>query len=240
MAKLSIKILGGWLILSSLIITVLNSNNSTAFARLMMAWGLILTWVVGCGLIMYKGRDRFKKIFESLPGKWTTKFFLFCLTLALLEEALATILTNSAPIFGASVTEAYITGSTNFLQVITHHSVIIFLPFFAAWVWLLKRYNFSPNQVFWTFGLTGLFIEAVSFGGIAEFGLWIFVYGLMVYLPTYCIPKERGAKPVKFYHFPLVILVSAFYFVLLYAFAVIWKTIGLPRIPNFGPDLVKK
>jgi len=238
MQKLFVKILAIWLVVSSFLITLLNFSNNIARARLLMAWGLIIFWIILGGYIMYKKRDTFKSIFEKLPGKWTTKFFLFCVTLALIEEAIATLLTNMAPVFGSSVSNAYITASANFLQVVTHHSVIIFLPFFMAWVWLLKRYDFSANQAFWFFGITGTIAEAISFGNFAEFGLWIFVYGLMVYLPTYCIPTDRGAKPVRFWHYPLVIIAPIFFFLCLFVVASIWKIIGLPTLPNFGPDLI--
>ncbi|OHB15372.1 MAG: hypothetical protein A2431_03740 [Candidatus Zambryskibacteria bacterium RIFOXYC1_FULL_39_10] len=240
MQRFFIKILAGWLILSSFVITLLNFNNEIGRARLFMAWGLILIWVVLGGYIMYKYKDTFKSIFEKIPGKWTIKFFLFCVVLALIEEAVATLLTNMAPVFGAQIGEAYITASTNFLQVVLHHSVIIFLPFFIAWVWLLKRYDFSANQAFWFFGITGTLAEAVSFGNIAEFGLWIFVYGLMIYLPTYCIPKDRGAKPVRIWHYPLVIVAPIFFLLCLFVLASLWKGIGLPTIPNFGTDLINR
>jgi hypothetical protein len=26
--------------------------------------------------------------------------------------------------------------------------------------------------------------------------MWAFVYGLMVWLPVYCLPQDRGARPV--------------------------------------------
>lgn len=240
MQKTFIKILGTWLLLSSLLITLLNLGDTIARARLLMAWGLILIWVILGGYIMYRFRDTFKTIFEKIPGKWTTKFLLFSISLALIEEGITTLLTNMAPVFGAQIGEAYITASTNFFQVVLHHSVIIFLPFFVAWVWLLKRYDFSANQVFWFFGITGTLAEAVSFGNFGEFGLWIFVYGLMIYLPAYCIPKDRGAKPVRIWHYPLVIIVPIFFLLCLFLLASLWKGIGLPSLPNFGPDLINK
>lgn len=206
----------------------------------MMAWGLIIIWIFVFGYVMYKYRDFFKSIFEKIPGKWSTKFLFFVILLALIEEAITTALTNMAPLFGSTSDQAFITGSTNFFQVIFHHSVIVFLPFFVGWTWLLKRYNFSANQTFWLFGITGAFVEAMSFGGIGEFGLWIFVYGLMIYLPTYCIPQERGANNVRVWHYPLVIIVPVFFFLIMFFIVFLWKSIGLPAIPNFGPDLISK
>lgn len=240
MHKFFIKLLFAWLLISTSLITVLNFSNKIGFARLMMGWGLIIIWVLIGGSIMYKFRDTFKAIFEKIPGKWTTKFLIFFIGLALIEEAIATSLTNMAPLFGATPQTAFITASTNFFQVIFHHSIVIFLPLFLAWTWLLKKYDFSANQAFWFFGIIGTIMEAISFGNIAEFGLWIFVYGLMIYLPAYCIPKDRGAKPVRFWHYPLVIIVPVFFFLCIFVLASIWKIIGLPSIPNFGIDLISK
>jgi hypothetical protein len=36
-----------------------------------------------------------------------------------------------------------------------------------------------------------------------EFGLWIFVYGLMVYLPSYCVPSDRKTRAPRWWHYPL-------------------------------------
>ncbi len=40
-----------------------------------------------------------------------------------------------------------------------------------------------------------------------EFGLWIFVYGLMVFLPAYCVPSERPNRPLRWWHYPLAVFV---------------------------------
>jgi hypothetical protein len=239
MQKFFIRAMAVWLLISTLIITVLNFSHKANFAKIMMGWGLIILWVVIGGSLMYRYRDRFKLIFEKLPTRWTLKFFIFCVLLALLEEAIATFLTNLAPVFGVPFGEAYITVSSNFFQVVLHHSVIIFIPLFAAWTWLLKKYDFSANQAFWLFGFTGALAEAISFGTLAEFGLWIFVYGLMIYLPAYCVPAARYAKPVRIYHYPIVFLASIFSLVLLFVVAFFWNIAGLPSLPNFGPDFIE-
>ena len=43
-------------------------------------------------------------------------------------------------------------------------------------------------------------------GAITGFAMWIFIYGLMGYLPIYCIPTERGARKPHWYKHLLVIL----------------------------------
>jgi hypothetical protein len=125
--------------------------------------------------------------------------------MAMLEEAVTTTMTNLAPLFGAEIGEAYITASTNYFDVILHHSVIVFVPWFIAWAWILKRYEFSPFWVFLLFGLNGLLAETLTFGAqnLNRFSMWIFVYGLMIYLPAYTIPADRGARPPKVRHVAL-------------------------------------
>jgi hypothetical protein len=100
--------------------------------------------------------------------------------------------------------------------VVLRHSVIVFIPWFIAWALLLKRYAFSPFWVFLLTGLNGLLAESLTFGAqhLSEFALWIFVYGLMVYLPAWSLPpaEARGAKPPRLWHalwaFVLPFLVS--------------------------------
>lgn len=136
------------------------------------------------------------------------KFILFGILLALLEEFVTTAMTNLAPFFGVQVGEAYITASANYFDVVLHHSVIVFTPWFIAWAWILKRYAFSPFWVFLLFGLDGLVAEWLTFGWqhLNEFALWIFVYGLMVYLPAYTVPAERGATRPNIWHGALAIV----------------------------------
>jgi hypothetical protein len=126
----------------------------------------------------------------------------------MLEEVITTTMTNLASLFSVQVGEAYITASTNYFDVILHHSVIVFVPWFIAWAWILKRYDFSPFWVFLLTGLNGLFAESLTFGwqNLSQFALWISVYGLMVYLPAYTIPADRGAQPPKFRHFILAFI----------------------------------
>jgi hypothetical protein len=84
--------------------------------------------------------------------------------------------------------------------------VVVFVPMFVVWSWLLGRYDFKPNQVFLLFGLTGALAEASSFGRITEAGFWIFIYGLMLYLPAYSLPAERGARRPRIRPFLLAVL----------------------------------
>ena len=186
---------------------------------------------------MYRGRDLVKKAVLAVPLPWWLKFVLFSLALAMLEEVITTSLTNLAPLFGARLGEAYITASANYLDVIGLHSVVVFVPMFVAWAVILWRYDFSPFAVFVLFGLTGTLAE-MSFGGAqhaSEFAFWIFVYGLMVYLPCYCVPTERKARAPRWWQYPLAVVVP-FLFIPLVPLPLIagWLYPHHPRI-HFPP-----
>lgn len=174
-----------------------------------MAWGLILLWIGLCGFLMHLSRDAIRALTLKVPIKWQLKFILFAIGLALVEEAIATTMTNLAPLFGVKVGEAYITASTNFLDVVALHSVVMFAPMFVGWALILTRYPFAPFSVFLLFGLTGTLAEATfGFQHLLEFGMWIFIYGLMVYLPAYCcVPAERKTKPLRWWHYPMAVVV---------------------------------
>lgn len=167
-----------------------------------MAGGLGYLWIVTCGSLMWRYRNSVRERVQSYPLDWRLKFVLFATLLALIEEAITTSMTNLAPQFGARLGEVYITASGNYLDVVLFHSVIVLIPEFIAWAWLLSRYDFSPASVFVLYGLTGTIGETLAFGpqNVAMIGFWVFVYGLMVYLPAYSIPGDRSATKPRLQH----------------------------------------
>jgi hypothetical protein len=184
------------------LVYIFTRDDGIAHAIVGMGSGLILLWVIFCGLGMYIFRDRIRSYVQGVAAHWQVKFIAFGILMTLLEEAITTTMTNLAPFFGVKIGEVYITASTNYLDVVLLHSVIVFVPWFIVWAWTLKRYAFSPFWVFLLFGLNGLFAESLTFGWehLSEFAMWIFVYGLMIYLSAYTIPTERDAKPPKIWH----------------------------------------
>ena len=202
-------LLAVWLALSTgavLTFGLLAAHPNTR-AVLLMALGLVLLWIVLGGLLMRRLRDPLRLFVQALRLNWQLKFVLFATGLALLEEVVTTLMTNLAPLFGVPLGAAYITASANYFDVVCLHSVVGFIPMFVCWAFLLKRYDFSPNAVFLLFGLTGVVVEGIYSNGqgFVEFGLWIFVYGLMVYLPAYTLPAERGAQKPRWWHYPLAV-----------------------------------
>ncbi len=202
--------LAGWLALSTTFVTavVLIGGGPNTRAVILMGLGLVVLWIGLGGSLMYRGRDRVRSVVTRLRLDWRISFVLVATILALVEEAVTTGMTNLAPLFGVPIGAAYITASANYLDVVALHSVVVFVPMFAAWAVLLRRVQFPPAVVFLLFGLTGTLAEA-GLGGaqaFAEIAMWVFVYGLMVYLPAYCIPTDRGAQPPRWWHYPLAVV----------------------------------
>jgi hypothetical protein len=65
-----------------------------------------------------------------------------------------------APLLGTTPEEADITASSNYFVVACFHSVVVFVPVFVAWAWMLSRWDFSPLKVLLLFGITGSIAEA--------------------------------------------------------------------------------
>jgi hypothetical protein len=215
--------LAGWLALSSAAVAAFTWSNRVAHAVIGMGIGLIVLWVFAGGTLMFALREPLRRLVQRLPLPWQVTFVAFATLLAMLEEAITTGMTNLAPLFGVRPGEAYITASANYFDVILRHSVVVFVPMFVAWAIMLRWWTFSPFWVFLLFGLTGLLAEAGTFGpqNLAQFAMWIFVYGLMVFLPAYCIPPERGARPARWWHAAVAV-------VLPFAFAIpVALTLGL-------------
>lgn len=201
-----LRLLGASLVLfvAFLYLVAVHEDTPYSSAIVRMAVGLILVWVVLGGSVMYLMRDWVRGCVATVRLPWQVTFVLFCTLLALLEEAITTTLTNMAPLFGVPLGTAFITASTNYFEVVFFSSVIVFIPLFIGWALLLTRYAFHPVSVMLLFGLMGVVCEMSIVGPmVALLGApqWILVYGLMIYLPAYCIPENRGAKPVRVWHY---------------------------------------
>lgn len=181
------------------------SINQRAAIGMMLV--VLVVWAVIGGTLTLIYKDRVRAFVLRLPGSWKLKFFIFATVMCLLEEVCTTTMTNLAPLFGVKIGEAYITASTNYLDVVLGHSVIVLFPHFLVWAWFLSKYRFSPAMVFLLYGITGGLAEMSMGGpGSAVAGFWIFIYGLMVYLPAYCIPYPRDVKSPKWWVYPMVLI----------------------------------
>ena len=208
--RLLLILIAAWGILSTTAVAAFvfsHEANPDNRAILKMGIALILLWCVLGGTIMYLLRDRFVGWARRIPLSWRTRFVLLCIAFALLEEAVTTSLTNLAPLLGGVSDAARITASKNYLEVVLRHSVIAFVPLFVCWAWLLSRSNFRPAEVLLLFGLNGTVAETITFGpqNLIQVGMWVWVYGLMAYLPACTVPQDRGARPARWWHWLLAV-----------------------------------
>jgi hypothetical protein len=176
-------------------------------AAILMRLGLISLWVVAGGLVMYFLRNRIRDVFQRLKLDPRIVFVLLATLLAIVEELIATVMTNLAPVFGVQLGAAYLTASSDYLDVICFHSVVVFIPMFIGWAILLKYRAFSPCAVFLLFGLSGTIAEMLYGGSQAllDVGLWVFVYGLMVYWPAYCFSSHEAPRAPAWWEYGLAI-----------------------------------
>ena len=94
-------------------------------------------------------------------------------------------------------------------------NLLIFSGFYLMWYFLLKKYSYSYQEVFFVAGSWGLFAESIIFYSplIAFFQapLTIFVYGLMIMLPMLSIDLDsdiEGKKELRrIIKYPLSLLI---------------------------------
>ena len=224
-------LIAGWGVLSTTaigIFIITNEKNPDNRAIIKMGIALILIWCVLGGAIMVLLRDRFVAWANRIPVGWRTRFVLLCIAFAMIEEAVTTSLTNLAPLFGGITNAARITASKNYFEVIFLNSVIAFVPLFLCWGWLLSRYDFHPAEVLLLFGLNGTLAETLSFGpqNLIQVGMWVWVYGLMAYLPACTVPEDRGVSPVKWWHWLMAVFLPLV-FVIPLVLWLAWRAIKL-------------
>ncbi len=208
-------------------------HGTFAGGIMLMAGTLVLVWNVVGGAVMYLGRHAVRDLVQRSRMREEAKFVLMATTLAMLEEAVTTSLTNLGPLFGSK--DAFITASRNYLEVVVWHSVVVIVPMFVVWARLLSRYRFSPAAVFILFGINGVLAELLIGGpAVLMASFWIFVYGLMVFLPAFSFRSRAAATVPHWYHYPIAIvaclLASA-------ALALVVNPLS-PRLPPFGKTLV--
>ncbi len=187
-------------------------------AMIAMALTMIVVWIVIGGWVQRKILAQYYEWFTKVREHPVRFFALFATALACLEELVTVTLTNLAPLYGVPFGTAYITASGNYFDVIFLHSVIAFVPMFVVLGFILKKYAISPFGALILWGIVGTLAE-VMFGGpqaLLNAGSWIFVYGLMVYLPAHVFVNMERKKPL-FLLYPIFILM-----IIISSLATIW------------------
>ena len=211
-------------------------------ALLGMMDALYVLWIIGGGLTQRLAGVAVRRWAERTAANWRLRFYFLCVLMAMLEEAITTLITNLAPLLGVQVGEVYITASSNYWDVIMGHSLVVILPAFLAWVWILSRYKFDPVQVLLLFGLTGTAMETV-YGGVQQLlqaGMWIFVYGLMVYLPACAVPSNRVARIPRFQHCILAVILPFVLMPLCLPLILLSRTIRPSSATEFTPIVLSR
>lgn len=201
-------------------------------AIMLMAATLALIWNVIGGGTMYLARNLVREFINKSPLQPGATFILFATALALLEEVVTTSITNGAAAFGNS--RAFITASRNYFEVVLWHSVIVIVPMFAVWAWFLSRYRFTTSCVVLLFGVNGVLAELLIGGpALLMAPFWVFVYGLMIFLPAYTFKVRTERLSPSWYHYPLVVLACI---VASACVALMVKFLSL-HLPHFGETL---
>jgi hypothetical protein len=190
-------------LVSLLNVAIVPSGKAKDRAIILMADGMILLWIIVVGSLTPMLRRWLVPRIAAIPIDWRVRFVLFCTAMALIEEMITTTMTNLAPFLGSTPEEAHITASTNYFHVVLCHSVVLFFFMFVVWAWMLSRWDFTPLKVLLLFGITGSLAEATINPTSLIGGFWVFVYGLMVYLPACTVPRDRGARPLRWWHYPM-------------------------------------
>jgi hypothetical protein len=220
------------LLVSFLNLVILHSDKVRDRAIFVMADGMILLWIIVGGSLTPMLRKRLVPWLAAIPMGWRLRFVVLCTIMALIEEAITTSMTNCAPLLGTTPEEAHITASTNYFTVVCFHSVVVFVPMFIAWAWMLSRWDFSPLKVLLLFGITGSIAEASINPTSLIGGFWVFVYGLMVYLPACTVPGDRGARPPRWWHYPLAVVLPFPFVVLAAPVVLLRQWLGIEFLPG--------
>jgi hypothetical protein len=213
-------------------VVILGSGSAKDRAIILMADGLMVFWIILGGSLTPMLRRGLVPKLAAIPIGWRVRFVLLSTVMALIEEAITTTMTNLAPMFGTTPEEAHITASTNYFTVVCFHSVVVFVPMFIAWALMLSRWDFSPLKVLLLFGLTGSLAEASINPTSLIGGFWVFVYGLMVYLPACTVPKDRPTKQPRWWNYPLAVILPFPFVVLAAPVVLLRQWLGIQFLPG--------
>jgi hypothetical protein len=189
------------------IIAFHHAGRTPARAILGMGIGLYLFWILLFGMLTRILREPAHRAIQRWRLAWPLKFILFATALACLEEVVTVSMTSTAPLYGFTTAQAHVTASANYWDVVLTSSVVLFVPMFCIWAAILARYQVSPGAVFLLWGFTGTLMETIAGSPqhLLEIGMWVFVYGLMIYLPAFTIPSGRAVRKPAWWHYPLFV-----------------------------------
>jgi hypothetical protein len=123
-------------------VILIGSENTDERAVILEGGSLIFLWCIAGGLSFKCFKHPLITNMQRIAIPWGLRFVVFCILFAMLEEAVTTSLSNLAVHFLGASMKGIITASLNYWEVIGLHSVVVFVPMFIVWVFLLRRLDF--------------------------------------------------------------------------------------------------
>lgn len=211
--KLALRVFVIFWIAAPLVVVVTLSFVSKSIAavdkaQIWMMASALLCWCT-FSLILFAVCARFGLFSQPVPKQPVLRCTLFvglATVLALIEEVCTQFMTEHAQLFGVRLGDAYITPSLDYWDTVMHHSVIVFVPMFAMCALLTEKWWFSPREIFYLIGLTGLTAEMTMNPASLFMGFWLLIYGFMVLIPSMWLYRGTGELAKRrWWHYPLTI-----------------------------------
>jgi hypothetical protein len=212
-----------------------NENNMNLFRKIMLVWLIIgfLFWtiymitvkdvekliyyrfiylytiVLIIGPIIWFKRSKIKeRLLNYNKFNNLTKFLLLGMSVVIFEEIIAGSVHHLTEPFNVVVLMQRV-GQFCFLNLFT------FTGFYFAWFFLIRKFKYSFQEVFFLAGFWGLYAEKIIFSSLVNpiyfvtiAPIFIFVYGIMITLPMLSVnfAGNKRLHPLLKYTLPYVVM----------------------------------
>jgi hypothetical protein len=178
-------------------------------AQIWMMTSALFAWCIFSALVLGLCQ-RFRLFTRPAPNNSLARWALFvglATLLALCEEVCTQFMTEHATLFGVPLGQAYITPSLDYWDTVIHHSVIVFVPMFASCAVLTEKWKFSPREIFFLIGITGLTAEVTMNPASLFMGFWLLIYGFMVLAPALWLYRGMTIAKREWWHYVVTIAI---------------------------------
>jgi len=200
--KLVNKLMMGWLVLG--FIFWIFYLAAVEF-KYQFIYYLFIILFVGIPIWIY--RERIKYSLRNWKRGNLAKFLILGYGFVLFEEIFAALFNHLSEGFNPVL---YLGRIGQFWAL----NIIIFTGFYLGWYFLLKKFQYSYTEIFFTAGTWGLIAERVIYNLFSNplyvlflAPVMIFVYGIMITFPMLSIPLEGRRRLNPFLKFLLSLLV---------------------------------
>ncbi len=200
-----------WISVPLVIVLALSPSESIPAANKAQIWMMasaLFGWCAFSVMTLSAG-SRFGLFSQPIPKHPAIRcaaFVVLATILALIEEVFTQFMTEHAQLFGVKVSEAYITPSLDYWDTVFHHSVVVFVPMFAVCAVLSERWKFSPKEIFYLVGVTGLTAEMTMNPASIFMGFWLLIYGFMVLGPAKWLYHDPQKLTRHWWHYPSAVV----------------------------------